>query len=202
MVRIKICGITNLKDAQLAVNYGAWALGFIFYRKSPRYILPAKAKEIIEKLPPFVTTVGIFVNEDVKIIEKVCRTTKIQTVQLHGNESPQFCRRLKGFKIIKAFRVGRDLSIRHVNSYDVSAVLFDTFQTDSYGGTGKVFNWGLIKKNKIGKPVILSGGINPSNIKKAVNLLKPYAVDASSGVETSPGIKNPARMKRLFAQVA
>lgn len=190
MTRVKICGITNLKDAQTAVNAGVWALGFIFYKKSPRYILPAKAKKIIEALPPFVTPVGVFVNERQAVVRKVCRLTGITTVQFHGEETPAYCRRFKDYKVIKAFRVREGFDFTAIKRYKSDTFLFDTFQESLAGGTGKTFNWDLLKGQKFAKPFILSGGLNPTNVRQAVDALSPYAVDVSSGVEKSPGIKN------------
>lgn len=190
MVRVKICGITNLSDAQAAVNAGAWALGFIFYKKSPRYILPAKAKKIIDALPPFVTPVGVFVNEKEAVVHKVCRLTGITTVQFHGEETPAYCGRFKDYKVIKAFRVREGSDFTAIKRYKSDTFLFDTFQESLAGGTGKTFNWDLLKGQKFAKPFILSGGLNPTNVRQAIDALSPYAVDVSSGVEKSPGIKD------------
>lgn len=190
MTRVKICGITNLKDARTAVNAGASALGFVFYKKSPRYILPAKAKKIIDALPPFVTPVGVFVNERQAVVHKVCRLTGITTVQFHGEETPAYCGRFKDYKVIKAFRVREGFNSIQVKQYQSGAFLFDTFQESLAGGTGKTFNWDLLKGQKFAKPFILSGGLNSGNVRQAIDALSPYAVDVSSGVEKSPGIKD------------
>ena len=190
MTRVKICGITNIADAQMAVAAGASALGFIFHKKSPRYISPSKARPIIEALPPFVTPVGVFVNASEHAVRDICRLARIATVQFHGEESPGYCKRFKHFKIIKAFRVSNIFDFKAVLQYKVDACLFDTFAKDAAGGTGKTFNWELLKNYKFDKPVILSGGLNPENVRQAVEAVRPYAVDVASGAEKSPGIKD------------
>jgi phosphoribosylanthranilate isomerase len=188
-VRVKICGITNVQDALGAVEAGAWALGFIFHKKSVRYISPGKVRAIVGALPPFVVPVGVFVNEKEAAVRHICRLTRITTVQFHGEESSGYCRRFKGFKIIKAFRVNDSFDFKSVIPYTADAYLFDTFSEAAAGGTGKTFNWDILKHCKFDKPVILSGGLNPGNIRQAVEAIHPYAVDVSSGVETSPGNK-------------
>lgn len=198
MTKVKICGITNNEDAQKAVFYGAWAVGFIFYKKSPRYVSPSKARKIVEGLPPFITPVGVFVNQKPKAVMDVCRFTKIKTVQFHGEEDPAYCKRFKDCKIIKVFRITKNFDIKMVIPYKVDAFLFDTFQEDIHGGTGQVFNWDLLKGQKFDIPIILSGGLNPQNVREAVDALSPYAVDISSGVERSPGIKNPRLIRSFF----
>lgn len=189
MTRVKICGITNIEDAQMAVNAGASALGFIFDKKSPRYVSPSKVRPIIEALPPFVTPVGVFVNYSEHAVRDICRLARVATVQFHGEESPGYCKRFNHFKIIKAFRVSDVFDFKSVLQYKVDAYLFDTFQEETAGGTGKTFNWDLLKNYKFGKPVILSGGLNPENVRQAIETVHPYAVDVSSGVEKSPGVK-------------
>ena len=190
MTRVKICGITNLNDAQMAVNAGASALGFIFDKKSPRYVSPSKVRPIVEALPPFVTPVGVFVNCSEHAVRDICRLARVATVQFHGEESPGYCKRFNHFKIIKAFRVSDVFDFKSVLQYKVDAYLFDTFQEETPGGTGKTFNWDLLKNYKFDKPVILSGGLNPENVRQAVETVRPYAVDVSSGVEKSPGVKS------------
>ena len=200
-MRVKICGITNLEDALKAVYYGADAIGFIFYKKSPRYVSPSKARKIIEGLPPFVTPVGVFVNQKERAVRDVCRFTRISTVQFHGDEDTVFCKRFKDYKIIKAFRIGLDFNTERVNKYKVDAVLFDAYQEDQYGGTGKAFKWDLIKNEKVNKPVILSGGLTPENVAEGIATIKPFGVDVSSGVEKMPGIKNPKLIRAFFEAV-
>ncbi|MDO8580149.1 MAG: phosphoribosylanthranilate isomerase [Candidatus Omnitrophota bacterium] len=198
MVKVKICGITNKEDALKAAYYGAWAVGFVFHQKSPRYISPSRARKIIEELPPFVTPVGVFVNQNERAVRDVCRFARISTIQLHGDETPLYCTRFRDYKVIKAFRVKDDFNFAQVNQYRVHAYLFDTYSSQEYGGTGETFNWEILKTQSFEKPFILSGGLNPQNIQQALGTLNPYAVDVSSGVEKSPGIKNPRLVKTFF----
>jgi len=202
MVRVKICGITSLKDAMRASELGAWALGFIFYKRSPRYIAPSDAKKIIDQLPPFITPVGVFVNEKEESVGKTAQFCNLTTLQFHGNESPSFCLRFKKYKVIKAFRIQDEKNLGMTTRYSSDAFLFDTFQEDVYGGSGKVFNWKIFKKQKkIKSPIILSGGLSPKNIKKAIKMVNPYAVDISSGVELAPGVKNEKLLRELFKNI-
>lgn len=197
MVKVKICGITNLEDALAACEYGADALGFVFYRKSPRFIEPEKAKEIIGELPPFVTTVGVFVDEDANMINEIVKTIGLHVVQLHGSESPEFCEGISG-KIIKTFKMkgaqvvgarGHGVS-QEAERYRVSAYLLDTYKEGTEGGTGALFNWGVAKEAAKAGRLILAGGLTPENVKQAIKIVTPYAVDVSSGVEESPGKKD------------
>ena len=190
MTRVKICGITNLTDAQMGVKAGAWALGFIFYKKSPRYVSPSKVRKIIEHLPPFITPVGVFVNHKEGAVRDICQVTRIHTVQFHGEEDPGFCKRFKDYKIIKAFRVGQDFDMSQLLKYKVDAYLLDTAQGGEYGGTGVPFNWDLIKGKTLNKPLILSGGLNAQNVPEALASIKPFAVDVCSGVEQKSGMKD------------
>jgi phosphoribosylanthranilate isomerase len=197
MVRVKICGITNQLDAQRACKAGAWALGFIFHKRSPRYISPFKAKKIIETLPPFITPVGVFVNQNTGAIRDIIRHCGLGAVQLHGEEDQHTCRRLKSFaKVIKVFRVGEKFNPSNLEGFKMDAFLFDTYDPDNYGGTGRTFDWNVLKEIKSANvPIILSGGLNAQNVIDPVNALKPYAVDVNSGVEESPGKKDAKKMK-------
>lgn len=197
-MRVKICGITNVEDALKASYYGAWAVGFIFYKKSPRYISPSKARKIIEALPPFVTPVGVFVDQSEKAVKDVCRFARIKTVQFHGEETPVYCKRFGDYKIIKAFSVSSFIDIKRISKYKVDAYLFDTYSPDEKGGTGKTFDWDILNHYKFEKPVILSGGLNAETITPALKTLTPYAIDVSSGVEKSPGIKSPQLIRTFF----
>lgn len=201
MVKVKVCGITNFEDASKAVYYGASALGFVFYKKSPRYISPSKARTIIQALPPFITTAGVFVNLKERAIRDICHFTRISTVQMHGNEDPSLCKRLKEFRLIKAFRVGMDFNFNRVKKFKVDAYMFDTFKEGQYGGTGETFPWEILKGKKLDRPVILSGGITAKNIKDAVSTVNPYAVDVSSGLEKKPGIKDPKLIREFFKTI-
>ena len=199
MTRVKICGITRLTDALLAVELGAWAVGFIFYKNSPRYISPENAKKIIEKLPPFVSLVGVFVNEREATVKKTALSCGLTTLQFHGDETSAYCRKFGCWKVIKAIRVKSNISPAQLKKFSADAFLFDTFIPDGYGGSGKTFNWSYLKSlTKFSTPIILSGGLNPRNIAKAVKTVSPFAVDVSSGVESAPGRKSPAKLKSLF----
>ena len=198
MTKVKICGITNSEDLKKAVYYGAWAVGFVFYKKSPRYASPSKVRKLIEELPPFITPVGVFVDQSERAVKDICKFTRLSAVQFHGNESTVYCKRFKDYKIIKAFRVNEFFPFETVNQYKVDAYLFDTFKDDELGGTGQVFDWKLLENQKFNRPLILSGGLNTENVAKAIEHVKPYAVDVSSGVEKSPGIKNPRLIRSFF----
>ncbi len=200
-VKVKVCGITNRDDAYLAAELGAWAIGFVFYKESPRYISPSKAKKIIEELPPFIAPVGVFVNHREGAVKDIVNFCGIHTIQFHGDEMPMYCQRFKSYQVIKAFRVSEAFEFTVLNKYNVSAFLFDTYQENSYGGTGKIFNWNLLKEMKFKKPLILSGGLNPQNVSQAIAACHPYAVDVSSGVEKSPGKKDGHFLKEFFGQI-
>lgn len=201
MPRIKICGITNYDDALAAINYGADALGFVFYSKSPRAIIPEEAIKIISILPPFVTTVGVFVDKSKREIEKIASYTGVDVIQLHGSEPPEYCDFNK--KLIKAIRVKELSDLEPLNRYkNISAFLLDTYSKDVIGGTGQIFNWEIaVEAKKFGR-IILAGGLTPENIEEAVKLVQPYAVDVASGVEgTKKGIKDHKKL-RLFIEKA
>ena len=201
-VAVKFCGITDYEDASIAVELGAGALGFIF-ADSPRQITPQKARDIIRAMPPFVKTVGVFVDEDPVVISKVKHYCGLDLVQLHGDESPDLCCELMPYTI-KALRIKDESSLRTSRIYQgkVRALLLDTYSKDKAGGTGKTFNWQLaIKIKKLGTPIILAGGLGPSNIDGAVRTVRPYAVDVNSGVEERPGKKSRALMKDLMEKM-
>ncbi|MEK7871043.1 MAG: phosphoribosylanthranilate isomerase [Nitrospirota bacterium] len=200
MIKVKICGITNLDDAMVAVDAGADALGFIFYKDSPRYIEPSKAGEIIKNLPPFVNTVGVFVNEKEPEVTRVIESTRIDILQLHGEEPPGFCA-LFNKPVIKAIRVKERESITCLANYNVSAFLLDSYNRKGYGGTGEGFDLDIaVEAKKFGR-IILSGGLTPENIADAIEKVRPYAVDVSSGVEASKGKKDHEKI-RLFIERA
>jgi len=201
MVKVKICGITNLDDAMAAVNSGADALGFVFFKKSPRYISPSNAKKIIKKLPPFISSVGVFVNEKKETIEKIISQAGINIIQLHGDEPPSACNLSR--PVIKAIRVKSIESLDIVSKYKdkVSAFLLDAYTPEVFGGTGQIFNWDIaVEARELGS-VILAGGLTPENIEKAVRYVHPYAVDVSSGVEAEKGKKDHKKI-RLFIEKA
>jgi phosphoribosylanthranilate isomerase len=199
--KIKICGITRLEDALMAADLGADALGFIF-APSPRQVVPEIAREIISLLPPFVNSVGVFVDEEQESVREIAAYCKLDLVQLHGNESSGYCKAL-GLKALKVIRVKDEKSIESMASYrgTVQGFLLDTYVKGLPGGTGKTFNWELAKQAKKYGPVILSGGLTPDNICEAIEKVKPYGVDVNSGVEASPGIKDPDKLKLLFSNI-
>jgi len=201
-VAVKICGITDYEDASIAVGLGAGALGFIF-ADSPRQITPQKARDIIRAMPPFVKTVGVFVDEEPAAIKEMIHYCGLDLVQLHGDESPDLCCELMPYTI-KALRIKDESSLRTSRIYHgkVRALLLDTYSKDKAGGTGKTFDWQLaIKIKKLGIPIILAGGLGPSNIDGAISTVRPYAVDVNSGVEERPGKKSHTLMKDLMEKV-
>jgi phosphoribosylanthranilate isomerase len=199
-VKVKICGITSVEDALEAVRAGADALGFVFYPPSPRNITPELAAEIIRHLPPFVITVGLFVNEDSQRIEEIVAQCGLNVVQLHGDETPQQCR-FTGVRVIKALRVRDAESLKSAGDFPVSALLIDAWCEQAYGGTGQVGRWDLAAPLARQRVVVLAGGLTPDNVAQAITEVSPYAVDVSSGVESAPGVKSPALM-RAFVQQA
>lgn len=201
MVRVKVCGITNELDATRAARFGAAAIGFIFYKKSPRFVSPFKARKIIETLPPFITTVGVFVNQPFGAVKDIVDHCSLGAVQLHGDEDAHFCKRLQRgkTKVIKVIRVADTIDINMLKEYKPDAFLFDTADDKHYGGTGKIFNWQLLHEVKsLNVPIILSGGLNHQNVIEPVNALKPYAVDVNSSIEDAPGKKNDKKMKEFI----
>jgi phosphoribosylanthranilate isomerase len=203
MVRVKICGITNYEDAALAVEHGADALGFNFYPMSKRYVEPLRAREIIRRLPPLVTIVGVFVNEyDLDHISRIISETKLDVVQLHGDEPPAFCQRVSSrWRTIKAVRVAADFSLPELANYPVNAMLLDAHQPNEFGGTGVAFDWGIARRARHFVPnLILAGGLSPENVAEAIDLVQPYAVDACSCIEVSPGTKDPGKLREFLAQ--
>ena len=198
MVQVKICGITRLEDAQVAVEVGADALGFVFYPPSPRYVTPAQAEQIIQRLPPFVTTVGLFVDVPLDIVHDVARRCGLDRVQLHGRETPEFCARVK-HPVIKAFRIKNVDSLANLPGYRVAAYLLDAYVEGALpGGTGASFAWELAAQAKRYGPVILAGGLTPENIAAAITQIHPYGVDVSSGVECVPGVKDHQKIREFI----
>ena len=196
MVFVKICGITNLEDALGAVSAGADALGFNFYSRSSRYIAPAAARRIIEELPEEVLTVGVFVNESgAPEVERIAREAGVRAVQLHGDESPAYCRALKRHMVVKALSVGADFVPESVLDYEADAILLDAFDRDARGGTGRVIDWQLARRtSELVPKLFLAGGLASENVTAAIAAARPYAVDACSGLESAPGRKDAPRM--------
>jgi len=202
MVKVKICGITNLEDALNSVKAGCNALGFVFYRKSPRYITPEKASRIIKHIPAHILKIGVFVDTKEKTIKRIAKLCNLDMLQFHGNESPQLCKKFKGYKIIKAFRVKDKIELKNLLNYKTFAYLFDTFVKSKIGGTGKKFNWTLGRHLKgLRKPIFLSGGLNAKNIREAVKQVQPDWIDVSSSIETKPGKKDHKKVKEFVAAV-
>lgn len=202
MVRVKICGITNRQDARMSVEMGADAIGFIF-APSPRQITPEKAREIICGIPPFVQTVGVFVNEKPDAIREITGSCGLDFIQLHGDETPETCAEFMP-QAIKAFRISDGSGLQSIRSYHgkIRAILFDSYDEKIRGGTGKTCNWDLAVRGKdFGIPMILSGGLTLSNIEKAISSVKPFAVDVNSGVEKRPGKKDHFLMKELMEKI-
>ena len=199
-VKVKICGMTNLKDVKVAVDGGVDAVGFIFYKKSPRSVTMQAVREIVLELPPFVDSVGVFVNETAEQINKIADHCKLDRVQLHGDESPAFCKKIRR-RVIKAIRVKDIQSLKKLSDYPVSSFLLDTFSEDQYGGTGKVFDWNLAYPAKKYGPIILAGGLTPINVHQAIQRIQPYGVDVCSGVESQPGVKDHKKMKAFLKNV-
>jgi len=198
-VKVKICGITNLEDAVAAVAAGCDALGFVFFKKSPRYIPPEKARAIIAELPAGMLKVGIFVNPKEESARRIARFCKLDLLQFHGQESAQFCRRFKGYKIIKAFRVRDKIDLKKILKYQTFAYLFDTLVRSKPGGTGKKFDWGLLRYLKeIKQPIFLSGGLNAQNVKRAIQAGRPDWVDVSSSLEVRPGKKDRSKIRKFM----
>ena len=203
MTRVKVCGVTNAEDALASLEAGADMLGFNFYPRSPRYVTPEEARRVVERLPGGVACVGVFVNEAAPgDVERIAREAGLDTVQLHGDETPEFCQGLRGLTTIKALRVGPGYSAESAAAYHTDAVLLDAYVADSRGGTGHTFDWALANLTRAFVPrLILAGGLKPENVADAVAAVRPYAVDVCSGVETSPGRKSFDLIRRFVEHV-
>jgi len=201
-IKIKICGITNAQDAEAAVTAGADALGFVFYAQSPRCIEPSVAKRIIAQLPPFVLAVGVFVNHARDTIRDVFDECGLAFAQLHGDETPNFCESL-GRPVLRALRLRDRGTLLALAEYKgrmgVRGFVVDGFSTEAYGGTGQTVDWSLAREAAQAAPILLAGGLTPSNVQEAIRQVQPYGVDVSSGVEEGPGQKNHEKI-RAFTQ--
>ena len=198
MIRIKICGITNLDDALTAVEAGADALGFVFYKESPRHIFPEEAARIISMLPPFIQTVGLFVNEKPEVINEIARACRLDLVQLHGDESAESCQKIER-RILKAFRIRTLTCLEPMKDFKAAGFLLDAFSPSFYGGTGTTFNWEIAAEAVKRSPhIILAGGLTPENVADAIQQVHPYAVDVSSGVESVPGKKDALKLRKFI----
>lgn len=200
IVKVKICGITNYEDAAFALDMGADLLGFNFYEKSPRFITPEKAREIINKLSAFVDIAGVFVNESIEQIHKIHKICQLDWVQLHGDEDTEFCKQFRyhNVKVMKAIRVKDQNDVQSAEDYFTDAILLDAFDPEKYGGTGLTFDWNVI--GHINKRVFLAGGINPDNAAEAAEL-GVYGIDVCSGIEAEPGKKDHNKVKKLFENI-
>lgn len=199
--RVKICGITNLADAQAAVAAGADTLGFNFYEGSPRHISLKAAAEISKQIPPFVMRAGVFVNADEDLVTRAIGECHLNLLQFHGDETPEFCVQF-GLMSMKAFRIRDAASLKELSRFHTDAYLLDAFSPEARGGTGEKFNWQLaVEAQKFGKPIFLAGGLTPENVADAVRKVRPFGVDVASGVESSPGKKDHAKIRVFIAAV-
>jgi len=199
MVRVKICGITNVDDALLAADAGADAIGLVFSDKSPRVVTPEAAAAIVRALPPFVQAVGLFVDAALETVNATAEYCRLDIVQLHGDETPEFCSQVTR-RVIKAFRVRDRESLDPIKDYRVSGYLLDAWSPSAHGGTGTTFNWELARDAGRFGPIILAGGLTPDNVASAVRMVDPYGVDVSSGVEAMPGRKDPEKVRAFISR--
>jgi phosphoribosylanthranilate isomerase len=200
-MRVKFCGITRLEDGEEAARLGAWGIGLIHHRPSPRYVEPGAAAEIAGALRRRLDVVGVFVNASLEELAVAAENEALTMLQLHGDEGPAFCReaaRRTGCRVIKAFRVRTTADVRAAEAFRTDFHLFDAHRPDMRGGTGESFDWGLLAERRSEVPAILSGGLDPDNVAEAVTVAHPYALDIASGVESAPGIKDHAKMAAFF----
>ena len=203
MVKVKICGLTNLEDALISINSGADILGFIMYSKSKRYIKPIDVRHITSQLPPFISKVGVFVNENPRNVLEILSYAHLDYAQLHGDETPEDCEYVGPERVIKVFRFKNIEEINIIENYigKVKAILLDTYSSRVYGGTGEPFDWNIakaVKERYSELPIILSGGLKPENVREAISIVNPYCVDVSSGVEKAPGRKDPQKISEFI----
>jgi phosphoribosylanthranilate isomerase len=200
--RIKVCGITCQEDARAAVAAGADGLGFIFVQNSPRLVEPDMVRAIAGELPPFIDRVGVFRDEEIEVVEEIIHYCRLSLVQLHGSESPDYCRNLS-CKVIKSFSIRSESDSEEIAAYSdvASGFLLDTYHPDMAGGTGVAFDWRLVEKVKPPGPVILAGGLTPENVREAIRQVKPFVVDVNSGVEYQPGRKDVDKLKSFALEV-
>ncbi|MCK4463272.1 MAG: phosphoribosylanthranilate isomerase [Candidatus Omnitrophica bacterium] len=204
MTKVKICGLTNLEDAKKAEDLGADFLGFIFFEKSPRVISPDAARDIIDNLHGGSEKVGLFLDHDINFVKNQTRLCRLDLIQLHGNEDPGYAAELSasGRRVIKSFKMKKDFDFSILDTYDmVDFFLFDTFKQGVPGGTGLIFDWEILKGKRFSKPIFLAGGLKPDNVKKAIEKVRPYAVDVASGVESEPGRKDYKLLEKLITAI-
>jgi phosphoribosylanthranilate isomerase len=201
-MKVKVCGITSYEDAVMALEQGVDALGFNFFPPSPRYLKPADARSIIRRLPPFITSVGLFVNiAQTDQVSEMAHIAGVQVLQLHGDETPEFCKRLADWPLIKAVRVGTSGIPQNLEEYPVQGFLLDAKDDILFGGTGQPFDWSLAKGVKHIHPIILAGGLRPDNVREAIRVVAPYGVDVCSGVESVPGKKDANKLMQFMNEV-
>jgi phosphoribosylanthranilate isomerase len=201
-MKVKVCGITSYEDAAMVLDQGVDALGFNFFSRSPRYIHPAEARSIIRRIPPFVVTVGLFVNVAEK--DQVCeiaRLAGVHVLQLHGDETPDYCRELADWPLIKALRIGKDGILENLEEYPVQGFLLDVKDDTLFGGTGRSFDWKLARDIRSVRPIILAGGLRPDNVREAIRIVHPYGVDVCSGIESAPGKKDAGKLIEFMNEV-
>jgi phosphoribosylanthranilate isomerase len=201
-MKVKVCGITSYEDAAMVLDQGVDALGFNFFSRSPRYIHPAEARSIIRRIPPFVVTVGLFVN----VVEKdqvceIARLAGVHVLQLHGDETPDYCRDLADWSLIKALRIGKDEILGNLEEYPVQGFLLDVKDDTLFGGTGRSFDWKLARDIRSVRPIILAGGLRPDNVREAIRIVHPYGVDVCSGIESAPGKKDAGKLIEFMNEV-
>jgi phosphoribosylanthranilate isomerase len=205
MVLVKVCGITNLDDALAAAEAGADALGFNFYQRSPRYVRPENARPIVDRLQadyPNLLNVGVFVNESLETIKRIAAAAGVSALQLHGNETPEYCKALQGHHLIKVFSASDKFAPRTVLDYDVQAIMLDAVDKEAFGGTGKVGNWAVARETRELVPkLFLAGGLSADNVADAIHQVHPFAVDACSRLESAPGRKDQGRVRAFVAAV-
>ena len=199
-VRVKVCGITSPEDALTAVEAGADAIGLVFYKKSPRYVSPQKAREIARLLPPFVDVVGVFVDAPRRDVKEIAKFVGLSVLQFHGEEPPGYCTGWN-VRIIKAFRTGKKFDPSRLALYRVNGFLLDAYHPELPGGTGKLADWDTVLRAKEYGPVILAGGLSPENVAEAIAKVRPFGVDVSSGVERAPGVKDPEKVRAFLKAV-
>lgn len=205
--RIKMCGLTRVKDIEAGLSHGLDALGFIFYEKSPRNVLPDFVKDIVAKIPPFVDCVGVFVDREREEVEEIIEYCGLSHAQLHGKEDPKYCARVERFAspchVLKAFRVGDESKSSDFSPYDevVHGYLLDTYMKGNAGGTGETFDWKIIEQLNLQRPMILAGGLSPDNVIEAIETVTPFGVDVNSGIEIAPGIKDHSKISEFVRKV-
>lgn len=201
-MRVKICGITRREDAELAVEFGAWAIGLNFHEPSPRRIDPEAAAAIGAEFRRQVEVVGLFVNRELGEVAEIADACSLTMLQLHGDEGPVYCdeiRRRTGLKVMKAARVRDSASLQALNAFrNVDLHLVDAHHPDLYGGTGETFDWGLLRARRSKVPLVLAGGLTPENVHDGIRAVHPWAVDTASGTDASPGVKDPAKVEAFI----